>query len=438
MQRLKILLSCYTCIPGAGGEDAVGWRWVVNLSQRHDVTVLTYSDRNIARIQQDQDKTPARFVYVNLPAWLEQFDVRRGVARRLHYGLWQRAAGKVAKVLHQQEQFDLVHHVVYNQFRTPTFGDRLGIPFVFGPVGGAETVPSALFQDLQWGTRGKETLRRVELQVRQILRPQPRSQTAYVFSNPATQRVVLGDHPHPHNFLMPAIYVDDGDLAVVDFGAAVASEPNEKADEQARALQLVMPGRMLDWKGPLLALRALALARDGGRDRHSALPTHRPSIHLHIVGEIVLERQIRQLCQDLKLENSVTITSYMPRRQLLKLLHDADALLYAAFRDSGAMVVAESYLLGKPAIILDIDSQFHIEPAFGIKAAVGQTYEQTVENLAQAVQWAEAHREQLPAMGAMGKAHLLKTLSWQGKVQRMEEIYRAVLGLAAESGDRPE
>jgi glycosyltransferase involved in cell wall biosynthesis len=412
VKRLKILLSSYTCIPGAGGEDAVGWRWVVNLSQRHDVTVLTYSDRKVARIQQDQDKTSARFVYVNLPDWLERIDHIRGVPRRLHYGLWQLLAGRVAQQLHQQEGFDLVHHVVYNQFRTPTFGDRLGIPFVFGPVGGAETVPPALFADLQWGTRLKEIARRWELGLRQLRSPQPNPHTAYVFSNPATQRVVLGNHPHPHNHLMPAIYVDEGDLQVVDFDAELPTVPVPEG-----TLRLVMPGRMLDWKGPLLALRALAEARDRGC-----------ALHLHIVGEIVLEQQIRQLCQDLHLEDVVQITSYMPRRQLLKLIHDADALFYAAFRDSGAMVVAESYLLEKPAIILDIDSQFHIQPQFGIKATVGNTYAETVAHLANALQWAAEHRDALPAMGATGKAHLLKTLSWAGKVQQMEAIYGQLLG----------
>jgi glycosyltransferase involved in cell wall biosynthesis len=413
MKRLKILLSSYTCIPGAGGEDAVGWRWVVNLSQHHDVTVLTYSEKKVARIEQDRHLTPARFVYVNLPAGLERWEYTRGMRRRFHYYLWQWLAGRVAQELHQKEPFDLVHHVVYNQFRTPSFGDRLGIPFVFGPVGGAETVPLPLFQDLQWRTRLKEGLRRLEYQVRLGFPTRPRPQTAYVFSNPATQRAMLGNQPHPHNYLMPAIYVDDGDLQVVDFGA----EDGISRPSSADTLTLVMPGRMLDWKGPLLALRALARARD----RHC-------HIHLHIVGEIVLDQQIRQLCRDLQLESAVEITTYLPRRKLLKLLHDADALFYAAFRDSGAMVVAESYLLGKPAIILDIDSQFHIESQFGIKAAVGQTYDATVENLANALQWAFEHREELPAMGMMGKAHLLKTLSWKGKVQQMEEIYEQLLG----------
>lgn len=420
MKRLKILLSDYTCVPGAGGEDAVGWRWVVYLSKYHDVTVITYSRGNVARIEQSKDETSAKFVYLTLPAWVERLKLwsRGQLAVWIHYTIWQTLAGRAAKKLHQEQPFDLVHHVVYNQFRTPSFGYRLGIPFVFGPVGGAETVPLPLFHDLKLSSWLKEGIRVAEIWLRQRLSVPPKPNTAYIFANPSTQRTVMGTSSHPHNYLMPAVYVDERDMAVVNWEEDDGVERSAPDD----ALLLVMPGRMLDWKGPLLALRALAKARASGAD-----------IRLRIVGEIVLDKQIKRLCQELQLEDAVEITTYMPRRKLLKLLSKADALLYAAFRDSGAMVVAESYLLSKPAVILDIDSQFHIEPTFGVKAAVGQTYAETVENLANSLQWAFEHKAELPEMGAIGKAHLLQTLSWDSKVKTVETIYEKLLHAAAET-----
>lgn len=420
MKRLKILLSNYTCVPGAGGEDAVGWRWVVYLSKHHDVTVITYSRGNFARIEQSRPETSAKFVYLTLPAWVERLKLysRGPVAVWIHYTIWQLLAGRIAQKLHQEKPFDVVHHVVYNQFRTPSFGYKLGIPFVFGPVGGAETVPLPLFRDLQWRNWLKESIRVAEIWLRKRLRVPPNPKTAYIFANPSTQQVVIGSHPHPHNYLMPAVFVDESDMAAIDFtddDGIERSVPDE-------ALLLVMPGRMLDWKGPVLALRALAQARAKGCD-----------IRLRIVGEIVLEQKIKALCQELQLEEAIEITTYMRRVKLLKLFSKADALLYAAFRDSGAMVVAESYLLSKPAIILDIDSQFHIEPRFGIKAGVGKTYEETVDNLADALQWAFEHKSELPQLGAIGKAHLLETLSWDSKVKTVEAIYERLLLDAGEA-----
>lgn len=413
LKRLNVLLSAYVCVPRAGGEDAVGWRWATYLSKHHNVTVLTYSKGKVEKVNEYKHETNAEFVFVPVPAWMERLRSMGAIGSWLHYILWQRFAERTARQLHQATPFDLVHHVVYNQFRTPSFGFNLGLPFVFGPVGGAETIPTPLFQDLQGATRFKEGIRAAEVWLRRRLRATPKPNTAYVFSNPSTQRTAIDSRCHRHTYLMPAVYVDAVDLMGMDL-----AEAQDSLDQTPdRPLLLVMPGRMLDWKGPLLALRALARARGRGCN-----------IRLRIVGEIVLAKQIQQLCQDLDLKESVEITSYMPRRELLKLLSQADALFYAAFRDSGAMVVAESYLLGKPAIILDIDSQFHIDSSFGIKAAIGKTYEETVENLADALQWAFDHRSKLPELGALGKATLSQTLSWNHKLKTMEAIYAELLG----------
>src|SRR5262245_41888500 len=63
---------------------------------------------------------------------------------RLHYALWQCGAYWLARRLCRDVQFDVVHHLTYGVFRHPSFLAFLGVPFVFGPVGGGETAPPAL------------------------------------------------------------------------------------------------------------------------------------------------------------------------------------------------------------------------------------------------------------------------------------------------------
>ena len=43
MVRKKILLSCYACSPVWGSEPGVGWRWLLELTKMHDVTLVTHS-----------------------------------------------------------------------------------------------------------------------------------------------------------------------------------------------------------------------------------------------------------------------------------------------------------------------------------------------------------------------------------------------------------
>jgi hypothetical protein len=45
-----------------------------------------------------------------------------------------------------------VQHLTFGVFRHPSFMGRLGIPFIFGPVGGGERVPFRLRMD--YGAKG--------------------------------------------------------------------------------------------------------------------------------------------------------------------------------------------------------------------------------------------------------------------------------------------
>src|SRR4029079_18301007 len=57
------------------------------------------------------------------------------------YRRWLRRAFGVAKRLHAEIGFDIAHHVTFNGYREPSYLYRLGIPFVWGPVGGAQNYP---------------------------------------------------------------------------------------------------------------------------------------------------------------------------------------------------------------------------------------------------------------------------------------------------------
>src|SRR5260221_1236967 len=139
---LKVLLSAFACEPNSGSENAVGWNWALRLAEAgHDVTALTRasSRKAVAReLAQLPTKARLRFVYQDVPAMLRSEN--RG-ALHLHHLLWQWTAAHFAGRLHETEKFERVHHVTYAGVRAPSFMGRLGIPFIFGPVGGGERAP---------------------------------------------------------------------------------------------------------------------------------------------------------------------------------------------------------------------------------------------------------------------------------------------------------
>ena len=78
-----------------------------------------------------------RFIYYDLPNWLATLKKKAPILQ-FYYLLWQWGAYRAARQLHRQEQFDLVQHLTLGVFRHPSFMGGLGIPFIFGPVGGGE------------------------------------------------------------------------------------------------------------------------------------------------------------------------------------------------------------------------------------------------------------------------------------------------------------
>ncbi len=143
---LKILLSAYACEPGFGSEAAVGWTWASQLGPEHEVHVIT-RESNRAAIEAELAVRPlprVHFSYFDLPPWIRAWKRgNRGV--HLYYFLWQIGAYRVARALHEAVAFDVVHHVTFASVRFPSWMGLLGPPFIFGPVGGGEYSPRALW-----------------------------------------------------------------------------------------------------------------------------------------------------------------------------------------------------------------------------------------------------------------------------------------------------
>ncbi|MDB9315907.1 hypothetical protein PN462_22535 [Spirulina sp. CS-785/01] len=160
-QSLKILLSAYSCEPGRGSEPGVGWNVAWKIAQFHRVWVLTRPDESKAQIEAELVRRPnpnLQFVYFTVPFWAGGWQWGLG-PRNVHYYLWQLQAYWVGRRLHRQIGFDLVHHVTYVRYSTPSFLSLLPIPFVWGPVGGGETVPQPFWRDFSGRAKLYERLR---------------------------------------------------------------------------------------------------------------------------------------------------------------------------------------------------------------------------------------------------------------------------------------
>ena len=109
MKKEKMFISAYACEPYKGSEIGVGWNWVLQLSKKFEVWVLTRESNkeNIEEwLSKQTDAVDIKFVYYDLPKALTVWKKGlRGV--RLYYNLWQIFSNKIVKRIMSENDIDI-------------------------------------------------------------------------------------------------------------------------------------------------------------------------------------------------------------------------------------------------------------------------------------------------------------------------------------------
>ncbi|WP_335337728.1 hypothetical protein [Nostoc piscinale] len=161
---MKILISAYACEPGQGSEPGVGWNFAQQMSKYHQVWVLTSNCHRFAIEAELARKSPSNlnFIYLDPFGLIIDWSQKGKLTQKwvyLHYYLWQITAYLVSRKLHQKISFDIVHHVTYVKYNSPSFLCLLPIPFIWGPVGGGEFTPKDFWSSLNFQSKIYEFLR---------------------------------------------------------------------------------------------------------------------------------------------------------------------------------------------------------------------------------------------------------------------------------------
>ena len=142
--KLKIFVSAYACEPGLGSEIGVGWHWVLEMSKHFELWVLTReSNRGTIEpwIALHPEFSGIHFLYFDLPKWARFWKKgMRGV--RTYYNIWQACTNRIVKRTMQENDIKVFHHLTYGNvlWKVSSYGQKQF--FVWGPVGGLETIPA--------------------------------------------------------------------------------------------------------------------------------------------------------------------------------------------------------------------------------------------------------------------------------------------------------
>ncbi|WP_082297632.1 glycosyltransferase [Microbacterium sp. GCS4] len=328
-RRSRILISAYACGPDHGPEAIAGWAMAEAAAASGDVWIITrerFREALDAALDADADLA-ARItvVHIDLSARVLRWK-RRSWDLYWYYVAWQRLAGRTAAALHAEHGFDVVHHVSFANDWLPCGVADLGIPLVWGPVGGSSPVPISRLR--RWlGVRGTvtEVARRIAT---------------------AVPRAIWGDHAARKAAIVVA---QNDDVArrfrrarrvVVEPNAAFTGEiPAHRGSASGRVA--VFAGRLLAWKGAALAIEAISRpAAEGWR--------------LVVLGEGYEHDRLVRLAARLGVADRVDFAGHVSREQTLDTLAGADALLFPSMHDQAGWIAGEASAMGLPVVCLDL------------------------------------------------------------------------------------
>lgn len=410
-KRLKVLISAYACSPYKGSEPGVGWGFVAELAKHHDLWVIVEEEKFRSDIECFLDEHPefsqtVRFFFLRKK--------RNRFLRKLwppsyywYYRRWHWDAYRLARRLHSENGFDLAHQLTMVGFREPGYIWQLGIPYVWGPVGGMGYFPWRFLSVV--GGKGACYYLGYNLMnflhTNFLTRPKKAAKVAANGLLTATPENQIGALAH---WGCRSTVVSEAGLP-----GAVAESILKRQGEDP--LRLVWTGQHTYGKALNLALSAL---NQVDRD---------VKWELHILGQGEMTGVWKDLAKRLRIDNRCFFHGWLTRQEALKIMRDSHVMLITSLRDLTSTVTIEALALGLPIICFDhCGFAYVVNDNCGIKVPV-TTPTEVVNGVAAAIERL-AGNEELRRFLAEGALTRAQDFTWEKKAELVNRIYAERIG----------
>lgn len=333
--RRRVLFSAYACGPVEEPEAGAGWAFATAAAKHADVWVITRRRfaEVVADALRDDPELAAhlKVIHIDPPVWISRLK-KNSWDLYWYYALWQAQVTRVARKLHQEHSFDVLHHVTFANDWLPCGLSKIPqVPFVWGPVGGASHLP--YWKLRRWlGFRGFLT---------ELTRSAVTSLPRRIWGDSAAKRASLvlaqnQDVAERFSLFAPTIVEPNASLDRLEMPTALRPESQLEGMKTA-----VYAGRLMGLKGVRIALDALA---DPG--------CHNWRLRLYGAGydRVALQKRAARL----GITDRVEFLGHRPRIEVLAAFQSADAMLFPSMHDQAGWVAAEASSLGCPVVCLPL------------------------------------------------------------------------------------
>jgi glycosyltransferase involved in cell wall biosynthesis len=295
-------------------------------------------------------------------------------------------------------------------YREPGYLWKLGVPFFWGPVAGAQNLPWRYFGLLSWRDRLGFGLRNIanEFQKRLAFRPRRAARAA-------TQIWVAGEE---NRRLFSDIFgVPSSSLCPVGTERGLEGSCVKAYDPGREALKLIFVGNQIGLKGLPIVLQAMARLRN-------AFP-----IRLVSVGSGPERDRWQDLARRLQIGDQITWLAEVPHQSALAEMARSHVLAFPSLQEGSPAVILEALSLGLPVLCHDACGMRSMVTAeCGIKVPMTCSAE-SIDGFAGALRRLNANPAEV---GRLSRGALARSaeLTWDAVAREIANAYDRVLGEA--------
>lgn len=328
----KIFVSAYACEPGLGSEIGVGWHWVLEMSREFELWVLTReSNRGTIEpwIAEHPEYAGIHFIYFDLPKWARFWKKGlRGV--RTYYNIWQTLTNRIVKRTMRENGITVFHHLTYGNAMWPVSSYGARQTFIWGPIGGLETIPEDYSR--HYGKKADliERIRRIAVK---------QTATSRAFKQRCRRADLIICKTELTQSLLPG---DAVDKSVVLTDVAADIKERTLASTAHCGVNFIAVGRLDAWRGFDIAILALAKA-----------VKKNSNLHLTILGKGIDRERLEAIALEAGVADKVTFTGQVSPDKYEQHMSESDIVLNPSLKEGAVTVSFDAMALGKPLIALD-------------------------------------------------------------------------------------
>lgn len=409
-RRLNILLSAYACEPNRGSEPGVGWNWAQQMSKFDNVYVITRANnREVIEKYLSENPNPNLYFFYHdcgrIARKVKKFP--NGVF--VYYKIWQKEILPLAERIVKDKKIDIVHHVTFNEYRTPGKLYQLSVPFVWGPIGGGQFY-NPIFKDAYYSRKDilKEQFRnfvnKYYLIFSHDIKEAVKKASVIMIADQSTEKIM----PHTRDY-----------IRLLETGYDL-SRNGVKSYTENVTISVDRPIRLL-WVGGIWPRKGLKVLID-------ALHSSRfENYSLDIVGDGQDRKVSEKLVKEYRLESKVRFLGALSYNEVNNLYDRADVFVFTSLRDTSGNVVLEAMSHGLPVIainhhgvgeIVTDDTGIRIEP---------NSYDSVKRGFTEAIELYAKNPQLMKKHGLAGRKRLELNYSWDANAMALQDIYEKVV-----------